>query len=384
MSRAAGRLRVIPRAALTRLTRPRRRPAGPLRRILIAHHLLLGDTVMLTPLLAKLRRLHPDADLDMTVPRPFVRCYGGRPYGVRPLPFDPRDAATLQGILGAGGYDLAIVPGDNRFAWLALAAGARWIVAFAGDTPGWKSWPVDELRPYPGRPGAWGDLVCELIDGEPPPPFDPRDWPSPQAAPYEAPPAPDYAVLHAGASTPLKRWEPGSWRRLAEHLQREGIQPVFLAGRGEEAVVAEIDPAGRHPSYAGRLALEQVFHLLRGARLLVAPDTGIAHLGRVAGVPTVALFGPGSALICGAGQFWRASPYWSVTAADFACRDQPVLFRRRVEWVRRCGRSTRTCPAPRCMQAVAADAVAGAVDAALRGAQRPRQLSAAASPGGRA
>ena len=29
------------------------------RRILIAHHLLLGDTLMLTPLLAKLRASHP-------------------------------------------------------------------------------------------------------------------------------------------------------------------------------------------------------------------------------------------------------------------------------------------------------------------------------------
>jgi len=378
MSRAAARLRVIPRAAFVRLTQARRRASAPPQRVLIAHHLLLGDTVMLTPLLAKLRRLYPGAELAMTVPRAFARCYSGRPYGVRPLPYDPRDPATLDGIVGAPGYDLAVVPGDNRFAWLALAAGARWIVAFAGDTPGWKNWPVDELRPYPGQPAAWGDMVSELVDGEPPPPFEAADWPAPDAAPWDAPAAADYAVLHVGASTPLKQWEPARWRLLAERLLRDGIQPVFLAGRGEEAVVAEIDPAGRHPSYAGRLLLEQVFHLLRGARLLVAPDTGIAHLGRLAGVPTVALFGPGSALICGAGQFWRTSPYWAVTVAGFACRDQQVLFRRRIEWVRRCGRSTRACAAPRCMQAIDAAAVGGAVEAALsRGRAACRVLTAA-------
>ncbi|TMH84777.1 MAG: heptosyltransferase, partial [Betaproteobacteria bacterium] len=52
-SRAAGRLRVLPRVLASRLS-PRRKPAQP-KRVLIAHHLLLGDVVMLAPLLAKLR-----------------------------------------------------------------------------------------------------------------------------------------------------------------------------------------------------------------------------------------------------------------------------------------------------------------------------------------
>src|SRR5258707_11753576 len=42
------------------------------RRILVVHHLLLGDTLMLTPLLAKLRELFPRAYLTMTPPVPFV------------------------------------------------------------------------------------------------------------------------------------------------------------------------------------------------------------------------------------------------------------------------------------------------------------------------
>mgnify|MGYP006316015239 FL=1 len=39
--------------ALPRLILPRRRP-GSIRRILVAHHLLLGDTIMLAGLLKKL------------------------------------------------------------------------------------------------------------------------------------------------------------------------------------------------------------------------------------------------------------------------------------------------------------------------------------------
>jgi hypothetical protein len=96
-----------------------------------------------------------------------------------------------------------------------------------------------------------------------------------------------------------------------------------------------------------------MWHLLGGASLLVCPDTGIAHLGRIVGVPTVTLFGPGSATLCAAGEFWRDAPYRAVTIADFHCRDQSVLFKRKIGWVRRCGRSSSECAKPLCMEAIA-------------------------------
>ncbi len=52
------------------------------RRILVVHHLLLGDTLMLTPLLAKLRERFPRAEIAMTTPVGFVPLYRERPYGV--------------------------------------------------------------------------------------------------------------------------------------------------------------------------------------------------------------------------------------------------------------------------------------------------------------
>ena len=150
--------------------RRRRAPAAP-RRILIAHHLLLGDTIMLTPLVAKCRARWPGAEIVMTCPLAYASLYDGRPYGLHAMPYDPRDIGTLGPLVAASGYDLALVPGDNRLSWLARALDARWIVAFAGDSPPYKDWPVDELRTYPDVPTAWGDLVAGLIDGAPPAPY---------------------------------------------------------------------------------------------------------------------------------------------------------------------------------------------------------------------
>jgi ADP-heptose:LPS heptosyltransferase len=181
---------------------------------------------------------------------------------------------------------------------------------------------------------------------------------------FELPHAP-YAVLHVGASTPLKRWPAERWRALAAALQARGITPVWSAGRGEEALVAEADPEGRYRSHAGQLDLAQVWHLIAGARLLVAPDTGVAHLGRAAWTPTLAIFGPGSPLICGNGDFWRETPWRPVYRPDFPCRDQRILFRRRLEWVRRCGRTLRECDRPRCIEAVPVEEVLDAAQAVL-------------------
>jgi len=358
--RFAHRAEVVSRALALR-RRERVAPRRP-RRILIAHHLLLGDTLMLTPLVKKLRIRHPDADIAMTLPRAIAPLYATRPYGVRPIAFDPRDPPMS--LFDEPPFDLALVPGDNRYAWLAAAMRARWIVAFAGDRPRIKSWQVDQQIAYSARPGAWGDLVAELVEGPAPAPYRVGEWVPPAHDAFERPADP-YAVLHVGASSPLKQWEALRWREIAEWLHAQGMRPVWSAGPNETALVHAIDPDRRFTSFAGRLDLAQLWALLAGANLLVAPDTGVAHLGRVVGVPTVALFGPGSALLCGAGQFWRDVPYRAVTIEAFPCRDQQVLFKREIVWVQRCGRSVTECPAHLCMPAISVGLVQDAIRSLL-------------------
>jgi ADP-heptose:LPS heptosyltransferase len=339
----------------------RRRPSEAPRRILVAHHLLLGDTLMLTPLLAKLRERYPEAEVVMTTPTAMAPLYQHRPYGVIALPHDPRDAAGLKGLLARPGFDLAIVPGDNRFSWLARALGAQWIIAFAGDRPAYKSWPVDDLIPYSYAPGAWGDMVADLIPGPPPAPYRPADWRAPDCRPFDVPSVP-FAVLHVGASTPLKLWPAERWRTLAAHLEARGFAVVLSAGPGEEQLVAAVDPAGNYRACAGTLDLAQLWRLLAQAGVLVCPDTGIAHLGRIVGVPTVTLFGPGSHVLSGAGAFWRDSPYRAVTMDPFPCRNQHLAFKRELAWLQRCSRGVDECNDNRCMQVISPGQVISALD----------------------
>lgn len=360
-SRLGSRLRVVPRALARNLLGPRQRPVE-VRRVLVAHHLLAGDVLMLAPLLEKLRAVHPGAEVTMTVRRAVLSLFEGRPFGVRATAYDPRDATTLEALCVPGGYDVAYVPGDNRYSWLAAAAGARWIVAFDGDRPRPKSWPVDEVRRYRDQPSAWGDMVADLVDGPPPAPMRPSDWPRPRCAPFDRPLG-RYAVLHVEASTPLKHWEAAKWWQLAERLAAQGLHVVWSAGPGGEPLLAEIDPRGRHLRLGHRLDLAQLWHLVADAALLVCPDTSVMHMGRLAATPTVALYGPSATDLFGPGEFLRGIPYRAVAIPDFPCRDQNRLFKREIAWVRRCQRSTRECASPRCMHAIGVDEVVEAVAA---------------------
>lgn len=360
-SRLGVRTRVLAHALGTRLAHgPRQRP-GTVRRVLVAHHLLAGDTLMLTPLLAKLRERYPQAAVTMTVRRGMLPLYAGRPYGVHAVAYDPRDAASLDELIQDKGYDFAFIPGDNRQSWLAAALNASWIVAFGGDRPAHKSWMVDQLVAYRDRPMAWSDMNPLLVDGPFAGRYDPREWPMPPAAPFERP-AGRYAVLHVEASTPLKHWEDAKWMALAGKLSGKGLAPVWSAGPGGESLIRRIDPGKAYPAVGNLLDLPQLWHLVAGAAALVCVDTSVAHIGKLVHTPTACLFGPSSAALFGRGEFWREAPFREVIVEDFPCRDQSMLFKRRIEWIRRCQRGTGECAEPRCMHAIGLDAVLAALE----------------------
>jgi ADP-heptose:LPS heptosyltransferase len=311
---------------------------------------------MLTPLLARLRRRHPEAEIVLTVSRGQLPLYAPRPYGVRAVAYDSRDPESAKALLDAGTFDLALVPGENRHTVLAQAIGSAWVVALAGDRPNWKNRFADELVPIPEDPITLSDLFALLAGEEDDTVFKAGDWPRPECAPFELP-ARDYAVLNVDASTPLRLWPPHKWLELADALARAGLEVAFCAGPGAQRMVDAIDPRKRHRSYAGVLDLPQLWRLLERARLLVCLDSGVSHLAKLTRTPSVVLYGQGSPALFGPGRFWRDHPFRAITIEDFPCRDQRGVFKREVEWVRRCTRTLAECPAPACMHAIEAEGV---------------------------
>lgn len=342
MSRLAHRLQVVSLAVARRLGgTARRRPASP-QRILIAHQLLLGDTLMTTGLIARLRAMHPQAELVMAMPPAFVPLYEGRPFGLRAVGFKPilsESFAALREVAGKEGFDWALLPGDNRFSWLAQSLGARWITGWANDQPATKNWLVDDPRPWPVEAGSLVDLWADLVPAESDSAesaastaFSASNWPAPAARPFDRP-AVAYAVLHVGASNPRKFWPAASWVKLGQGLEASGLAIVLSGGKGEEALAEACNPGGRWLNLAGRLDLAQMWNLLQGAKLLVAPDTGIAHLAKLTGTPTMALFGAGPTPLYARGRYFQHQPFHCAVMDELPARPQKSLFKREFPWL---------------------------------------------------
>ncbi|AXK39277.1 glycosyltransferase family 9 protein [Crenobacter cavernae] len=356
-SRAFGRLLVF---AFYLLRLPlflfRRRPDdASVHRILILHHLLLGDSLMVVSLLAKARARYPDAEIYLAMPKLVASLFDERPYGVIPIGFSPKDVGSIWRLFRLPRIDLAYLPADNRYGWMARALGARWVIGFAGDRPAHKNWAVDELRPYPQSPMTWSDAVMELIDGAGPAPFSLGQWRvAAEALPFNMPSP--YAVLHLGASSALRHWAPENWNALAAAIRAEGRAVVWSCGPGEQGLLEGIESLAEDVVVAGSLSLRQLRFLIAGADYLVSPDTGVAHLGRVACTPTLVLFGPGPATLFGNGAFWQHCPFEPVTEPVFPCRNQQILFFREVQWLRRCerfhGDAPGQCARAQCMEAI--------------------------------
>ena len=317
---------------------------------------------MLAPLLAALRARYPQAALYVTAPPNLLPLFSGRPYGAHPLAFTERDPHALEQLMPAKDCDIAFIPGDNIHAMTARAIGAKWVVAFANPRRRWKNRFADETIAFPKEPAALGEIFASLARFNGELRYRAGDWPAPSFVPFPMPSKP-YAVLHVGARSPLRFWPAERWAALAEKLTQRGTQVVWSAGAAEGDLIREIDPKNRFQSYAGRLDLAQLWHLIAGSDLLVTLDTGVAHLAKLTGTRTLCLFGPGSAPLLGRGVFWRDAPFTEITVADFPCRDQRMLFKREVTWVRHCARTGTQCSRARCMEALSVEDVLAAVPA---------------------
>ena len=98
--------------------------------------------------------------------------------------------------------------------------------------------------------------------------------------------------MHPGAAFGAKRWPVERFAAVAAALAGDGHRVVVTGGRDEAALAARVAAAGGGLDLAGRTSIDELLALVAGARLVIAGDTGIAHVATAFGVPSVTLFGP--------------------------------------------------------------------------------------------
>lgn len=106
----------------------------------------------------------------------------------------------------------------------------------------------------------------------------------------------EFVALHAGASSPEKRWPTVRFAEVAERLVAGG-RPVLLTGSADEVELSQgiVERVSRPVAdLTGRTALGVLAAVLRRGRLLVCNDTGVSHLAAALQIPSVVIFSTGN------------------------------------------------------------------------------------------
>jgi heptosyltransferase I len=308
------------------------------RKILLIKLSAVGDVVHTIPLLNKLRRRYPAAQLDWLVTPAIGELLRHHPAISNVIDFDRKDWTTLWRLtplfgyarlaakLRRAGYDLVVdMHGQFRTAVVALATAAPVRIGF--DRPRARVWDASPRTfPQEARKHAWQgareaswlaythhiavptlDLhaVDRYLSVGPMLGLDEGAADFSFPIPREATKRIDALLREHGAAdaklavlAPGTIWETKQWRsegfaELARYFLQKGFAVTLIGAARERAVCAEV--AGLAPgtvNLAGGTTLTELAALIRRSTMCVTNDSGPMHLAVAVGRPVVSIFGP--------------------------------------------------------------------------------------------
>jgi heptosyltransferase I len=320
---------ILPPADLTR---------RDFRKILLIKLSAVGDVIHTIPVLNKLRRRYPMAQLDWLVTPAiaellrhhsaitnvieFEREAWSRPWRLAPFASYARLAAKLR----ATAYDLVVdMHGQFRTAALTLATGAPARVGF--DRPRASVWDAsprkfsEQARKHAwqgAREGSWVAYTHHI----PVPTLDlhavdrylnvgpilgldqePADFafPIPQSATSRVETLlaqhganrADIVIMAPGTIWETKHWDSGEFAKVAGHFLAKGFAVILIGSKRERVVCEEV--AALAPGaidLAGMTVLTELAELIRRSAISITNDSGPMHLAVALDRPVVSIFGP--------------------------------------------------------------------------------------------
>jgi len=348
----------------------------PPRRILVRSVNWLGDAVMTTPALLRLRDKYPGTHISLLTPAKLRDLWPHHLALDKVIAFDKGDGLfAVSQKLRAGQFDLALVlPNSPRAAMETWLAGIPQRIGY--ERP-WRNWFL--TRAIPTRPGhgrmrkrtaveidglierksetknqkpeAVHPSVHQIHEylhlaaalGVNPEPIAPQLAIKPDEIEsarkkfgLETTSTPILALNPGAEYGPAKRWPVARFIAAAREIQqRTNCVWLILGGSSDSALAAEISSAlGPRPlavhNLAGRTSLRDLMALLKICRVLLTNDTGPMHVAAALGTPVVVPFGSTSPELTGPGL--PGDPRHRLMKSDAPCapcflRECPIDFR---------------------------------------------------------
>mgnify|MGYP001613700364 FL=1 len=290
--------------------------AGPTPdRILVIKLRYVGDVLLATPVLSRLREGFPQAHLAMLVNPGTDGVVRGHPALDDVLVVERGNPARQWRFareLRARRYDLVIdLTDSDRSAVLSRLSGAsvrlgynsegRWRGCFYTRIVDADRFGMHQVRYHLKATEALG------LEGPPPEPALVVSQEARSAADRLLTEAGIDALrplvcLHPGARWWFKSWPGERFAALADRVQTEtSAQALFLGGEQERVAAGRIAGAMKTPfrSLVGRTGLQELAAVLARAALHVGNDNGPMHMAAALRVPVIGLFGPSDPALWG-------------------------------------------------------------------------------------
>ena len=345
------------------------------RRILVRGVNWLGDAVMTTPALLRLREKLPDAHITLLAPEKLKDLWLNHPAVNEIISFAPGESVFSIGKkLRAGRFDLALVVPNSPRSTIEVYFGA--IPQRLGYARPWRNFFLTQaVAPRAGAVKMHKrseSEIQQLISKNPEPKT--QNLPTPKSAhqifeylhlatalganPGSLPPQLFVTVeeieatkkkfglkkitqplfgLNPGAEYgPAKRWPIEKFIAAAREIQqRTDCLWILFGGKGDQPLTAQIESAIRNPqsaiiNLASQTSLRELMSLLKLCRVLLTNDTGPMHVAAALGTPVVALFGSTSPELTGPGLPGDARNHLlksDVPCAPCFLRECPIDFR---------------------------------------------------------
>ena len=314
------------------------------KRILVRGTNWLGDAVMTTPALLRLREKFPDAHIALLTPEKLRELWLNHPAVDEIISFAAGESIFAVGKkLRGGHFDLALVlPNSPRSAieqWLAkipqrIGYARPWRNLFLTQTVPSRAEAVkmhkrseaeiraliaddlklktqnSKLAPTAHQIFEYLHLVAAL--GANSEPLAPQLSVAPEEIEVakkkfglENIHAPIFSLNPGAEYGPAKRWPVENFIAAAKEIQqRTNCVWILFGGRIDQPLTAQIESAIRNPqsaifNLAGKTSLRELMSLLKLCRVLLTNDTGPMHVAAALGTPVVAPFGSTSPELTG-------------------------------------------------------------------------------------
>ncbi|SRR5579883_1091430 len=297
------------------------------KKILIIRYRFLGDTILSVPFLRNLRRVAPQAKIDMLVGPVSGKVLCGCPYVDEFIEYDTTRFHKYDS--GAGKtksfwsyvfqlrknhYDTVFVLKRSlSSAFLAYATGAASRIGYIKKTDDNRAIPflhkgiaqeflLSHKALYDEKIHEVDSVLSVLRAAG----IEPEDdyleaWISEEetrnvrAKVPELKAAAGKVLIHAAAAHPDKMYPLEAWAQIIARLDREyGLTPYFTGDRMDRAAYQRLAALSgvKSVNMAGELNVRESMALYKEMDLAICVDSGPAHLSCAVGVPTVTIFGP--------------------------------------------------------------------------------------------